>query len=51
MKLEGCYVALASPFKEDKSLDLSSYEKLIDYCIEGKVSGLVPCGTTGEMLL
>jgi 4-hydroxy-tetrahydrodipicolinate synthase len=49
MKLEGCYVALASPFKEDKSLDLSSYEKLIDYCIEGKVAGLVPCGTTGEI--
>ena len=41
------YTALITPFKDGK-LDEQSFEKLINYQIEGGVDGIVPCGTTGE---
>ncbi len=45
--LEGVIPALATPFK-DGEFDEAGYQKLIRYCLDGGVSGLVPCGTTGE---
>lgn len=41
------YTALITPFKDNK-LDEKSLEKLIEYQISNGVSGIVPCGTTGE---
>jgi 4-hydroxy-tetrahydrodipicolinate synthase len=46
----GAYTALVTPFTSDgSSIDWSAYEQLIADQIDGKIAGLVPCGTTGEI--
>jgi 4-hydroxy-tetrahydrodipicolinate synthase len=48
-KAAGAFTALATPFNADGSaIDWSAYEQLINGQIAGRISGLVPCGTTGE---
>ena len=44
---EGAFVAIVTPFKKGK-VDEKALRDLIDYQISGGVSGIVPCGTTGE---
>ncbi len=46
--LEGLGIALATPFKEDYSIDYESLGNLIDFQIENKADYLVVLGTTGE---
>jgi 4-hydroxy-tetrahydrodipicolinate synthase len=47
--LRGVFTALVTPFDSDGSqIDWAAYEKLVDNQIDCGVSGLVPCGTTGE---
>jgi 4-hydroxy-tetrahydrodipicolinate synthase len=41
------YTALITPFKNNK-IDEKSFENLIEFQIKNGVSGIVPCGTTGE---
>jgi len=48
MKLEGVYTALVTPMSADGALDEKALRRLVDFQIEGGVSGLVPVGTTGE---
>jgi 4-hydroxy-tetrahydrodipicolinate synthase len=49
LQLQGVYTALVTPFSADGStIDFEAYEKLLAGQIEGGISGLVPCGTTGE---
>ncbi len=49
LPLEGVYTALVTPLSADgSSIDFEAYEKLLALQIDGGVSGLVPCGTTGE---
>jgi 4-hydroxy-tetrahydrodipicolinate synthase len=49
LPLQGVYTALVTPFSADgSSIDFEAYEKLLAQQLEGGVSGLVPCGTTGE---
>ncbi|MDR0723909.1 MAG: 4-hydroxy-tetrahydrodipicolinate synthase [Endomicrobium sp.] len=43
----GVYTALITPFKNDK-VDFDALKKLIDMQYESGVSGIVPCGSTGE---
>ena len=45
---EGVYTALATPFRDDGSVDEDCFRKLVDRQIENGVQGLVPMGTTGE---
>ena len=45
--LQGVYTALITPMK-DGEVSYGDLENLINKQIAGKVSGLVPCGTTGE---
>ncbi len=45
--IAGCYTALITPFR-DGQIDEPALRALVDRQIEGGVSGLVPCGTTGE---
>ncbi|MFC1769380.1 4-hydroxy-tetrahydrodipicolinate synthase [Nanoarchaeota archaeon] len=45
---KGVFTAIVTPFNEDGSIDEESFKKLIEYGIENGVSGIVPCGTTGE---
>ncbi len=47
MKFKGCYTAIVTPFKNGK-VDFDSLEKIMDIQIRSKVSGVVPCGSTGE---
>jgi len=44
----GSIVALVTPFKEDFSIDLDAYGRLIEFQIERGTHGIVPCGCTGE---
>jgi 4-hydroxy-tetrahydrodipicolinate synthase len=45
--LSGCYTALITPFRDDR-VDDAALRALVERQIAGGVSGLVPCGTTGE---
>jgi len=45
---KGVFTAIITPFKEDGSLDEECLKRLIDFQIKNGVSGIVPCGTTGE---
>lgn len=44
---KGCLVALVTPFRNG-AVDAPALDALVDHVIDGGVSGLVPCGTTGE---
>jgi 4-hydroxy-tetrahydrodipicolinate synthase len=49
LSVRGVFTALVTPFVEDGSrVDLEAYEELVASQLDGGVSGLVPCGTTGE---
>ena len=43
----GCYTALMTPFKNHE-VDYEGLEKLLEFQIEGGVSGILAVGTTGE---
>lgn len=45
---KGTGVALITPFREDKSIDFSALEKLVNYQIENGTNYLVVLGTTSE---
>ncbi len=47
-KFIGTGVALVTPFKADKSVDLDALERLVNYQIENEINYLVVLGTTGE---
>jgi 4-hydroxy-tetrahydrodipicolinate synthase len=47
MELKGVYTALVTPFR-DYALDEEALKHLIEFQLQGKVDGIVPCGTTGE---
>jgi len=47
-KFHGVLTALVTPFDIEDKLDLISYKNLINDQINDGISGLVPCGTTGE---
>ncbi len=45
----GALTALVTPFTRDaESVDVAALEALVEAQIAGGISGLVPCGTTGE---
>ena len=46
-KLSGCFTALITPFKDGKA-DFDSLRKIVRFQTESGVSGIVPCGSTGE---
>src|SRR5437867_10162687 len=46
--MRGCATALVTPFKVDGTIDEDRLRTLVDRQINGGVSLLMPCGTTGE---
>jgi 4-hydroxy-tetrahydrodipicolinate synthase len=47
--LSGAFTALITPFTEDgTTIDWTAFDELVEGQIAGRVSGLGPCGTTGE---
>jgi len=50
-KPQGIFPALVTPFSEDgKQVNEGALRSLVDRCMELGVSGVVPCGTTGEFV-
>jgi len=47
-KLQGCFTAIVTPFTKAGEVDYSALQNLVNWQIESGISGLVPCGTTGE---
>ena len=45
---DGVITALVTPFRSDGEIDVAALARLVERQIQGGVSGLVPCGTTGE---
>ncbi|MGZ5539908.1 MAG: 4-hydroxy-tetrahydrodipicolinate synthase [Halobacteriota archaeon] len=48
MKFEGVYCAMVTPFTDKDEIDVEGMRSNITYLQKGGVSGLVPCGSTGE---
>jgi 4-hydroxy-tetrahydrodipicolinate synthase len=53
LRFEGTYTAIITPFRDatsdaEKSIDWDAYERLVAAQIAGGITGIVPCGTTGE---
>lgn len=46
--IEGVLPALITPFTRDNRVDKDGIRQNIEFLIDGGVSGVVPCGTTGE---
>ncbi|USO00854.1 MAG: dihydrodipicolinate synthase family protein [Alphaproteobacteria bacterium] len=46
--LSKCYVAVITPFDENRNVDLDSFGKLVQYLRNSGVKGVVVGGTTGE---
>ncbi len=44
----GAWTALITPFKADGSLDEEALRRLVNFQIDGGITGIVPLGTTGE---
>jgi len=47
-RLYGTGVALVTPFKEDRSVDVDALKQIVRFCLKGGVDYLVVLGTTGE---
>src|SRR5512136_3287655 len=45
---EGVFPAIITPFKDDHNLDLEGLRRNIEFLEGSGISGIVPCGTTGE---
>jgi 4-hydroxy-tetrahydrodipicolinate synthase len=48
MMLQGAITAIVTPFDEKGNIDEKALRKLVNFQIENSISGIVPCGTTGE---
>lgn len=53
LRFEGTYTAIVTPFASsgtdaDRAIDWAAYDKLVAAQIAGGITGIVPCGTTGE---
>src|ERR1700681_1683708 len=48
--IEGTYTAMVTPFRDvpGRPIDWDALDRLLDVQIASGVSGVVPCGTTGE---
>ncbi len=48
-KLHGTYTALVTPFTASTdAIDMAAFDKLLEHQLAGGITGVVPCGTTGE---
>jgi 4-hydroxy-tetrahydrodipicolinate synthase len=50
MVIEGTYIAIVTPFRDEagQPVDWDALDAHIEAQIAGGITGLVPCGTTGE---
>ena len=45
---KGAMTAIVTPFTEKGNIDEGALRRLVEFQIKNKISGIVPCGTTGE---
>ena len=45
-RLEGVLPAVVTPFDKNEEFDEEAFRNLIDWLIERRITGIVPCGTT-----
>ncbi|HUM53550.1 MAG TPA: dihydrodipicolinate synthase family protein, partial [Chitinophagales bacterium] len=50
LNLKGVGVALVTPFNEEKEINFSEFEKVVNHVIEGGLDYVVVLGTTGEVV-
>ncbi len=50
LRFEGTYTAIITPFRDtaDRAIDWEAYDKVVAAQLAGGITGIVPCGTTGE---
>ena len=48
LPIQGALTALVTPFLPDFSIDWAAFDKHVQRQLDAKISGVVPCGTTGE---
>jgi 4-hydroxy-tetrahydrodipicolinate synthase len=50
LSLSGAYTALVTPFHDDaeRTIDYQAFDALVEAQVAGGITGIVPCGTTGE---
>ena len=48
MSFEGTFTPIVTPFRADGSIDLRALGDLVEWQIDSRIDGLVPCGSTGE---
>jgi 4-hydroxy-tetrahydrodipicolinate synthase len=50
LRIEGTYTALVTPLRDTagQPIDWDAFDELLERQVQGGVSGVVPCGTTGE---
>lgn len=48
MKLDGIFVPILTPFNEKGKIEEGALRELVDYLLRAGISGIVPCGSTGE---
>ncbi|MCK4797101.1 MAG: 4-hydroxy-tetrahydrodipicolinate synthase, partial [Spirochaetes bacterium] len=46
--LKGIFTAIVTPFTQNGMIDEDTFRKLIEKQIQAGITGIVPCGTTGE---
>jgi 4-hydroxy-tetrahydrodipicolinate synthase len=48
IQMTGSWVALITPFTADEKVDVSGFQRLIDFHVAHSTDGLLLCGSTGE---
>lgn len=48
MELKGVYPAMVTPLTPDEAIDKAALRRVVRYCLDGGVHGVVVLGTTGE---
>ena len=49
-KLQGVFIPMVTPFKEDESIDFDGLKEVTDFLAENGVDGIIPSGSTGEFV-
>ena len=49
-KLEGIYIPVITPFNKDESINFNGIKELAKFLADNGVTGIIPSGSTGEMI-
>lgn len=49
-KLKGIYIPIVTPFNADESINFSGIKECTDFLVANGVTGVIPSGSTGEMI-